>query len=172
MNAGLIGGLVLNPAQAAPPLALRSYTGAHVSLAALKGKAVFVTFVYTHCPDVCPLIVSNLATAQRTLAESANHDVRFIAVTVDPRRDTPSVVRRFLAVRGATGRVDYLLGTSAKLAPVWRAWHVSIRLNSDMSVTHSSDTFGVSASGKLAIVLPSGFNYGQIVHDAVLLAHS
>jgi cytochrome oxidase Cu insertion factor (SCO1/SenC/PrrC family) len=85
---------------------LHNYTGQPVSLTALHGRAVFVTFVDTHCPDSCPLIVSNLALAQRGLGTRA-HDVQMLAVTVDPRRDTPRAIQVFLAARGALGRVDY-----------------------------------------------------------------
>ena len=58
-------GLTLDPPRPAPALALRDYTGQAVNLAASRGKVVLVTFVYTHCPDVCPLIVTNLAAARR-----------------------------------------------------------------------------------------------------------
>ncbi len=148
---------------------LHNYRGAPVSLAALRGKAVFVTFVYVHCPNVCPLIVSNLAAAQRTLG-SAARKVRFIAVTVDPKGDTPATVKTFLTARGALG-IDYLLGSRAQLLPVWRAWHVIVTLNAQ-ALTHSDLTYGITASGKLAIVFPSDFNSGQIVHDAALLQRS
>jgi protein SCO1/2 len=168
-NTGLEGGLILNPPQLEAPLVLRNYTGTPVSLAALRGKAVFVTFVYVHCPNVCPLIVSNLAAAQRTLG-SAARNARFIAVTVDPKGDTPAAVKTFLTTRGALG-LDYLLGTRAEMLPVWRAWHVTVTLNSQ-TLTHSDVVYGISASGKLAIVLPSDFNSGQIVHDAALLQRS
>ncbi|MGO9790515.1 MAG: SCO family protein [Solirubrobacteraceae bacterium] len=168
-NTGLEGGLILDPSQPEARLALHNYTGEPVSLAALKGKAVFVTFVYVHCPNVCPLIVSNLAAAQRTLGAQVR-DVRFIAVTVDPKGDTPAAVKTFLTARGALG-MDYLIGSRAELQPVWKAWHVTVTLNSQ-TLTHSDVVYGISASGKLAIVLPSDFNPGQIVHDAALLQHS
>lgn len=169
-NTSLEGGLILSPAQAAPPLTLRNYTGTTVSLAAFKGKAVFVTFVYTHCPNVCPLIVSNLAAAQRSLGAQAGN-VRFIAVTVDPKGDTAAAVKTFLTTRGAAGRMDYLIGSTAELAPIWKAWHVTVTLNA-ATLQHSDLTYGITASGKLAIVFPSDFNSGQIVHDAALLQRS
>ena len=170
-SAGLVGGLVLNPPGAAPALALRNYDGTPVSLAALRGKAVFVTFVYTHCPNVCPLIVSGLAAASRALGPEAAK-ARFIAVTIDPKRDTPKVVKTFLTTRGALGRVDYLLGTRSELEPVWKAWHVTIELGSEKSLTHSAIVYGISGSGQLKIVYPSNFSPGQIVHDAPILARS
>ena len=65
---------------------------------------MFVTFVYTHCPDVCPLIVSNLASAERSLGAAAR-DVRILAVTVDPGRDTPTAIRPNSVDRRANGCV-------------------------------------------------------------------
>jgi len=170
LSSDLQGGLILNPPEAAPALTLRNYNGAPVSLAALKGKAVFVTFVYVHCPNICPLIVSNLAQAQRTLGARAR-SVRFIAVTVDPKGDTPQAVKTFLTTRGARGRMDYLIGSRPQLLPIWRAWHVTVTLNAK-TLTHSDVVYGITASGKLVIVLPSDFNPGQIVHDAAVLQRS
>jgi protein SCO1 len=66
-------GPTLDPPRPTPALALRDYTGQVVNLAASRGKVVLVTFVYTHCPDVCPLIVTNLAAARRELTSEARH---------------------------------------------------------------------------------------------------
>jgi protein SCO1/2 len=163
-------GLLLNPPQPAAPLALHNYTGQLVSLATMRGKAVFVTFVYTHCPDVCPLIVSNLARAQRSLGPAAR-DVRIVAVTVDPRRDTPKAIRRFLAARDALGGMDYLLGSRPRLLATWKAWHVEVTANNKLLTTgHSAVVYGVTASGRIAVVYPSDFTPAQIIHDAPLLA--
>ena len=65
-------GLILKPAKPAPAIALRNFTGQPVALRQFRGKAVLVTFVYVHCPDVCPLIVANLAVAQRQLGRYAS----------------------------------------------------------------------------------------------------
>ena len=54
-------GTALTPVQSAPPLALRNYLGDPVNLHHYRGKAVLVTFLYTHCVDVCPVIAANLA---------------------------------------------------------------------------------------------------------------
>src|SRR6202035_4855716 len=58
---------LLSPAVPAPALLLRNYLGQPVNLDAYRGKAVLVTFLYTHCPDVCPLITSNLRVAQNLM---------------------------------------------------------------------------------------------------------
>jgi protein SCO1/2 len=163
-------GLILRPHKLAPPLALPHYTGQPVSLAAQRGKAVLVTFVYTHCPNVCPLIISNLAAAQRGLGAEARH-LQIIAVTVDPRRDTPTAVRTFLTNRGALGRMDYLLGSSGQLRRTWKAWDVAISTGKNkLTDGHSSIVYGITASGRMAVVYPSNFTPRQIIHDVPLLA--
>jgi protein SCO1/2 len=166
-------GLVLRPQKAAPPLALRNYTGGPpVSLAALHGKAVFVTFVYTHCPDVCPIIVASLAAAHRQLGSRAA-GVKILAVTVDPRRDTPGAIRTFLRERNATGRVDYLLGNSAQLLRTWKAWGVAVVVDKKQVLAgHSSIIYGITASGRMAVAYPANVTPQQIIHDVPLLARS
>jgi protein SCO1/2 len=165
-----LSGLILRPQKPAPPLELDNYTGGRVSLAAFRGKAVLVTFVYTHCPNVCPLIVSDLAAAQRGLGKRASL-VRIVAVTVDPRRDTPAAVRAFLAARGATGRMDYLVGKLSQLKPIWKAWDVGVSTGLNHYTNgHSDIVYGITASGRMAVVYPSNFTPAQIIHDVPLLA--
>jgi protein SCO1/2 len=159
----------LKPPKTAPPLTLTDYAGRRVSLVSMRGKVVFVTFVYTHCPDVCPLIVSNLAAAQRQLGRSAGR-VRILAVTVDPRRDTPHAVHAFLAARGALGRIDYLLGSEAELRPVWKAWDIGVSIDTKHPrAGHTALVYGIGASGKMEEALPPNFTPAEVVHDAPLL---
>jgi len=165
-------GLVVQPPKPEPALTLRNYTGNSVDLSTLRGKAVLVTFVYTHCPDVCPLMVSKLAAAERQLGPEARH-LQIVAVTVDPKNDTPRAVTRFLAARGATGRMDYLVGTVAQLVPVWKAWGIYVIVNKKGDTqSHSALVLGITSSGKIVVVYPSNFTPAQIVHDVPLLAHS
>jgi protein SCO1 len=165
-------GLAIQPPRAAPALALRNYTGQSVDLSALRGKAVLVTFVYTHCPNVCPLMVSKLAAAQRQLGSEARH-LQIIAVTVDPKNDTPRAVTQFLAARGATGRMDYLIGSVAQLLPVWRAWGIAVIVDKNGDTqNHSALVLGITSSGKIVLVYPSNFTPAEIVHDVPLLARS
>lgn len=163
-------GLILKPAKLAPTLSLHDYTGQPISLGSLRGKAVLVTFVYTHCPDVCPLIVSNLAAADRGLGSEARH-LQILAVTVDPRRDTPNAIKAFLAARRATGTMDYLIGSQAQMQRTWKAWDVGVSIDTKHVTTgHTSIVYGITASGRTAVVYNSDFTPAQIIHDVQLLA--
>jgi protein SCO1/2 len=165
-------GLILKPRKPAPALVLHNYTGPQpISLGQFHGKAVLISFVYTHCPNVCPIITANLAAAQRQLGAQARH-LQILLVTVDPRRDTPAAIRTFLGTRDATGRMDYLLGSRPALDHVWKAWDVGVQTKQGYTAGHSSIVYGITGSGRMAVVYPSNFSPAQIVHDVPLLAAS
>ena len=77
----------------APDFALRDQDGTTVSMSSQRGRFTLVTFLYTNCPDVCPLIAEHLNTALRQLG-TTRADTRVLAVSVDPKGDTPSAVRQ------------------------------------------------------------------------------
>src|SRR6476661_2828664 len=109
---------LITPPRPAPPLSLRNYLGQHVNIAAYRGKAVLVTFLYTHCPDICPLITSQLRVAQNVMGAATTAKVEMIAVSVDPKGDTPTAVAAFLAAHEMTGRMQYLVGSKRELGAV------------------------------------------------------
>ena len=166
-------GLVLKPVRAAPPIDLRNYHGQPVTLDQYRGRVVLVTFLYVHCPNVCPLITSNLRVVQQELGPEARK-VQIVAVSVDPRGDTPSSVATFLSEHRMTGRMQYLLGSLDQLSRTWGAWNVGSKAdaaNPDF-VAHSALVYGVTASGTLKTIYSANFNPSQIVHDVPLLAAS
>src|SRR5947208_13940468 len=61
-------GATANPPKPAPALKLDNYNGTPVNIDQYHGKAILVTFIYDHCPDICPLIVSNLHAAQNQMS--------------------------------------------------------------------------------------------------------
>ena len=65
----------------------------------IKNKIAVIGFIYTHCPDICPLTTHNMQLAQESLSSSELKDVQFILVSFDPERDTPSVLREYASVR-------------------------------------------------------------------------
>src|SRR6185312_1038643 len=71
---------ILTPVRAAPPLKLKNYLGQPVDIASYRGKAVLVTFIYTNCPDVCPLITSNLRVAQNLMGAKNAAKAEIVAV--------------------------------------------------------------------------------------------
>jgi protein SCO1/2 len=167
---GFFGTLAL-PAKPAPAIELRNYKGERVTLSEYRGKAVLVTFLYTHCPDVCPLIASNLGVALRQLGSRASR-AQLIAISVDPRGDTPAAVARFLSTHLLAGRMQYLIGSPAQLASTWAAWSVGStrEVGQPDRVAHAALVYGITASGTLKTLYAASFDPAQIVHDVPKLA--
>ncbi len=76
-------------------LALTGHDGKPRTLADFRGKAVVLFFGYTHCPDVCPTTLADVAAALKTLGGDADR-VQVLFVTVDPERDTPEVLSKYV----------------------------------------------------------------------------
>jgi protein SCO1/2 len=163
---------VLSPSRPAPALALKNNLGQPVSIDAYRGKAVLVTFLYTHCPDVCPLVTSNLRVAQDLMGPAVAAKAQVIAVSVDPRGDTPGAVAAFLARHRMTGRMQYLVGSASQLARVWSAWGVGSERDAQHPelVNHSGLVYGITASGRQTTIYAADFQPADIAHDVPLLA--
>ena len=104
----------------APDFELRDQEGEPVSMRALRGRPVIVTFLYTHCEDTCPIQAQTV----RGALDDLGHDVPALAIAVDPPNDTPQSARKFLAEQRVTGRLDFVLGSRAQLRPVWDGFGV------------------------------------------------
>jgi cytochrome oxidase Cu insertion factor (SCO1/SenC/PrrC family) len=69
--------------------------------------------------------------------------------------------------------MDYLVGSPRTLAPVWKAWDIAVvKGRNQLTTGHSDLVYGITASGRIAVVYPASFTPAQIVHDVPLLARS
>lgn len=164
-------GAVATPPKPAPPLQLEDSTGKPFDIADHRGKVVLVTWLYVNCPDVCPLMASNLKIAQAKLGAKGK-DLVIVAVSTDPKRDKPKAVNAFLKKRGVTDVMQYLVGSASDLGRTWKNWGIVAEpaaANPEL-IEHSSPIYGVSASGKITTLYPANFKPDQIVHDVPLLA--
>ena len=161
------------PSKPVPPLALTNSLGHPVNIDQYRGKAVLVTFIYDHCPDICPLMVGNLHNAQAQLGPEADK-LQIIAVSVDPRGDTPRTVAAFLRAHQMTGRMEYLIGSGPQLERTWRDWSILSKATPTQRdpdlVEHSALVYGISASGRITTLYQHDFQPAQIVHDVPILA--
>jgi protein SCO1 len=160
-------GTELVPPHRADPLSLKDAYGRRYTLASRKGRYVLVTFLYTHCPDVCPLIASNLNTVLRTSGPKANVDV--LAVSVDPKGDTPRAVRAYAKQKHLDPRFHYLIGTRRELERVWTAWHVTAQDKSLGVVNHIVYTALVDPRGRERLIYDAQVTAQQVLHDLRLL---
>jgi protein SCO1/2 len=85
----------------APDFALRDADGHTHKLADFRGKVVVLHFIYTNCPDICPLHAERIAEIQKMVNQTPMKDrVQFITITTDPSRDTPDVLRAYGPAHG------------------------------------------------------------------------
>jgi protein SCO1/2 len=149
---------------AAPDLALRDQDGAEVTMAAQRGRWAIVTFLYTQCPDVCPVIAGNLNAALRSVpARPAG--LRVLVVSVDPKRDTPAAVQRYARAHRLLPSFHWLVGSRAELAKVWRAYKVAVLPGPKGTITHSTFQLLVDPEGRERLVYDSTAQTADIVHD-------
>lgn len=160
----------------APDFTLTDQTGARISLAALRGHPVVLTFFYTHCTDECPLTASKFQKVQAQLGTRIQN-VRWVAVSTDPVGDTPQAATDFVAQHGLTGTLHYLLGDQKELAPIWSAYSVAVE-NTEMTPTandagmvqHTGGVWLIDAQGREQVYLDAAFNPQALADDLTILA--
>ena len=130
----------------APSLVLPDDQGGRFDLAAHRGRIVLVYFGYTHCPDVCPATL-NLLVAVSELLGADRGRVEQVFVTLDPRRDTPEILRAYLSNfdPAAVG----LTGSPEEVAAAARAWGVTWHLaEGGAYIDHTSIVTVVGSDGR------------------------
>jgi protein SCO1/2 len=65
----------------------------------IKGIITVLGFIYTHCPDICPMTTHNMYLTEKELKKANINEVKFVALSFDPDRDTPEVLKKFAEVR-------------------------------------------------------------------------
>jgi protein SCO1/2 len=114
-----------------------------------RGKVLLVTFVFTTCPDVCPLFTANFASIQRMLHEKEVKDYLLLSITTDPERDTAAVLKDYGARFKADFKIwSFLTGTRAELSKVWKIFGVNVTKTDSGQVQHTSFTTLVDRHGK------------------------
>jgi protein SCO1 len=157
------------PPTAAPPIALRDAWGRPVTLE--RGRWTLVTFIYTHCPDVCPLITSNLNQALR-LVGAGKRKVGVLAVSVDPKGDTPAAVRAYVKRMHLVPQFRFALGTRPQLHTVWARYHVAAVGRSADVVDHVAYSVLVDPQGKERVIYDAQVKTAEVVHDLRVLLRS
>lgn len=153
---------------------LTDHNGKVRTLADFKGKAVVMFFGYTHCPDVCPTTMTDVAQALNLLGNDADR-VQVLFVTVDPERDTQALLAKYVPAfnPGFLGLYGDEAAT-AKVAKDFRVFYQKHQGKSSQSydVDHTAGTYVFDPSGKLRLFMSYGQGAEVIAQDLrVLLAN-
>jgi len=102
------------------------------------GKLILVTFIFTTCPDVCPLLTGKFAGLQRQLAATKYNNYLLLSVTTDPQTDTSAVLKQYAARYKPDFRHWFFLtGSRAQLAKVWKEFGVTVENSGAGQIRHT-----------------------------------
>ncbi|HVB75588.1 MAG TPA: SCO family protein [Ktedonobacteraceae bacterium] len=153
----------------APDFQLKDQFGKQISLSQFKGKPVVLTFLYTHCPDVCPLIADKLHQVTLALGKDAGH-VQMLAVSMDPKGDTQNAAVAFSREHKMLNSWHYLIGSLNQLAPIWTNYSVDAQTATSANlVTHSTAIYVIDEEGRERVLLDNDFTIPQLTDDLKIL---
>jgi protein SCO1 len=136
--------------------------GKPVGGADFRGKVVALYFGYTHCPDVCPTTLANLTDMA---AKVGSPDLRLLFVTVDPARDTDTVLADY--AKAFSPQVVGLRGTPNQLASLARSYRVAytVKPGPPYEVMHSNAVFFFDRDGRARLVTTDTSDTAAMVED-------
>ena len=170
---GDVHGTVLTEPYVVPDTELQDTSGEPYSLASHTGERLtLVFFGYTHCPDICQVVMSNLASAMTRLDEADREHVEVVFVTTDPARDDAETLRRYLdrfdpGFTGLTGDLGTIVEVGHDLGV---AVEKGQRLPSGgYEVTHGTQVVGIDPDDRAPIVWTEGTSAAEFADDIHLL---
>lgn len=135
----------------APDFELLDQDRRPLRLGDLRGVAVILDFVFTHCSGPCPILTSSHVTLQRSLPAAIRDRARLVSITLDPARDTPEVLRAYALARGADlSGWSFLTGPIETVDAVVRAYGVGKAIDEDGEIEHTVATFLIDPEGRIA----------------------
>jgi protein SCO1/2 len=150
---------------------LHDHNGVLRTLADFKGKAVLVFFGFTHCPDVCPTTLVEMANVMKELGPDADK-VQVLFVTVDPERDTTELLKqyvpafdsRFIGLRGD-------LAETEKTAKEFKVFYQKVpgKTPGSYTVDHTAGSYVFDTQGRIRLFVRHGQGTEPIVHDLKIL---
>lgn len=136
----------------APEFTLTTQQGKPFALRDLRGKVVALTFIFTACGDTCPILTAKLVAIQRKLEANIKSKVFFAAITVDPERDTPEVLKRYAQAHNADpAHWAFLTGSRAEIDDVTRRYGIYHKQQAKGDVDHTFLTSLIDMEGTLRV---------------------
>ena len=133
---------------AVPAFKLTDQNGKLFQIGGTRGKLVLVTFIFTACPDVCPLFTAKFAAIQRVLNEKKIKDYWLLSITTDPERDNAASLKEYAGhFKADLNRWSFLTGSRADLAKAWKAFGVNVTKTEAGQVFHTALTTLVDRQG-------------------------
>jgi protein SCO1/2 len=153
-------------------IAMNDFNGRPVTLESFRGKWVVLLFGYTHCPDVCPTTLSDLASALKLMPADEVKQVQVLFVTVDPERDTADMLKNYVPYFDPS--FLGLIGTPEQVAQAAKEFRVVYRKHqeagtSEYLVDHSAGSYVLDGHGRMRLFLPFGESPQDVSQDLMTL---
>jgi protein SCO1/2 len=169
----LESGTALPQPRVLAPFALRDTKNAPAAPASLRGEPTLVFFGFTHCPDICPTTLGLLAIVQKEAAAADKRlaGLKVALISVDPERDTPEQLGRYVSSFGA----DFigLTGSAPEIVNVTRAFGVaSARVDlggGNYTMDHSATVFALDSNARIVAVFTPPLRADALARDLVKL---
>jgi protein SCO1/2 len=153
-------------AQAAPDFTLLDQDGQPVSISGMRGKVVVISFLDSHCKQLCPIQADQLRQAQQALG--AKSPMTLLVVSVAPETDTPASERAFADAHKWSGDWHWLNGGADQLATVWKNYSIAVQ-SSSTDIVHSTVVYLIDRSGYERAGWAAGLQPALLAHDVRLL---
>ena len=158
---------VLEPPMPMPDFTLTNQQGENISLSELRGKAVLLTFGFTHCPDVCPITLGEMRMIHAALG---SENLQYVFITVDGERDTPEVLADYFETLRVDNFMIGMTGTEAELREMGVPYGLDFRYDEadtlgNYNVEHTAGTFLLNSEGQWIRRYTYGMEREDIIAD-------
>lgn len=152
------------PTKALPAMNFINQNGQLITTEDLKGKWHLVFMGYSNCPDVCPLLLTHM---QAVMPQLAEHDIDFMFVTADPKRDTPEVLRQYL--QGYDRQFIGLTSDEATIQTLIQTLGIFVTTSEDGTLDHQGILFMANPQGEIVALLNQPNDPTVITQDVLLV---
>ena len=159
---------------------LTDHFGKNVTSTSPQGSVKILTFFFTSCTDVCPIITSNIKKAVFDVKEPDR--IQVIVITVDPERDTAEASKKYATKWKLSSNWHFLTGSEKELSPIWKAYFVNPQIqplnsnnagaqsvnsafNNRYSVIHTTPVYLLNSNGVPKVVHTNPINESDLAHD-------
>jgi protein SCO1/2 len=167
-----LAGTVLLKKPLAPEFRLHDQFGRTVTLSQFRGRPVLVTFMESHCAQLCPRVADKIRQAVDETGVSSKR-LGVLAVSTDPEGDTPAASQAFSRQHGLLHRWRYLSGPRNVLTRIWHEYYVYAApkgASSSLDAAHTSATYLVDATGRERALMGGDLSVNDLELDIRLLA--
>lgn len=158
-----------------PQFSLVDHSGAPFAMESFRGQWSLIFFGFTHCPDICPATLQQLAIARsRVLAEGETEFPNILLISVDPERDTPEIMAEYVGhfgpgITGVTGSLDELRNLTSALGIYFEKTGEE---NGSYSVDHAAVVLVINRSAEFHALFSAPHDVEHFVSDIPLIMDS